>query len=273
MPSPFPGMDPFLESPAYFPSLHSSMITYMREWLQSRLPDPYFADISERLWVETTERQIEPDVDVIRQSRPAQNLGGTGAVAVALRSQPIVITVPHDEKREPFIEIRTRAGQGERLVTSIEILSHTNKTPGEKGRDLYVQKQREIIDSDKIHLVEIDLLRAGTHTTAVPRNRLIRKASPLDYHACIHHFDKFEKYFVYAILMPERLPEIAVPLLPEDGSVNLDLQAVFDRSYDSGPYRRRIRYDAASIDPPLDNERMDWAKQVLVDKGLAQTNR
>jgi hypothetical protein len=268
MPSPFPGMDPFLENPAFFPSVHSRLITFMAEALQSRLPEPYFADISERLWVETTERQIEPDVDVFRLDQPAKE--NPGAVAVEVRSQPIVITVPHDEKRETFVEIRTRSGEGERLVTTIEILSLSNKTPGQKGRDLYVQKQREIIDSDRIHLVEIDLLRAGTHATAVPRNRLIRKASPFDYHVCIHKFDQFVKYFVYAIQLPERLPEIAIPLLPGDGSVPLDLQAVFDRCYDSGPYPRRVHYQASRLDPPLPPNQLEWVKQLLATKGIPQ---
>jgi Protein of unknown function (DUF4058) len=53
---------------------------------------------------------------------------------------------------------------------------------GEHGRDLYVKKQREMVQS-KVHLVEIDLLRGGEHTMAVPRNRLLAQAGPFDYHA------------------------------------------------------------------------------------------
>ena len=37
---------------------------------------------------------------------------------------------------------------GERVVTTIEVLSLTNKTPGLRGRTLYLQKQQEVLDSD-----------------------------------------------------------------------------------------------------------------------------
>lgn len=49
MPSPFPGMDAFLEHPAFFPGLHERFHVYMSEALQGVLPAPYFAEIRERL--------------------------------------------------------------------------------------------------------------------------------------------------------------------------------------------------------------------------------
>jgi hypothetical protein len=113
-----------------------------------------------------------------------------------------------------------------------------------------LQKQQEVLDSDT-HLVEIDLLRSGTHTTAVPLEALRRKAPPFDYHVCVHAFERLGTYAVYTILMTQRLPTIAIPLLPGDGAVNIDLQAVFQRCYDTGPYRRRVRYDPARLMPPL----------------------
>ena len=47
MPSPFPGIDPYLESPEIFPDFHDSFITYLRETLQASLPAPYFAALPE----------------------------------------------------------------------------------------------------------------------------------------------------------------------------------------------------------------------------------
>ena len=41
MPSPFPGMDPFLEHPEVFPDLHDSLGATLRESLNARLPEPY----------------------------------------------------------------------------------------------------------------------------------------------------------------------------------------------------------------------------------------
>jgi hypothetical protein len=273
MPSPFPGMDPFLEHPGYFPGLHEKMVVYIAEQLQSRLPDPYFADLGERVWVETSSRRIEPDVDVFRRrggrsSRPEKN----GGPAVATRSKPIIITVLHDESHESFVEIRTRAGDQERLVATIEVLSPSNKTPGEKAQGLYRKKQREIEQSGSSHLIEIDLLRAGKHTTSVPLTLLKQKASPFDYHVCVRPFDKPGKFEIYAIELPDPLPEMAIPLLPGDGEVPLDLQAVFNRCYDVGPYRKRVRYTLDRIEPPLPRKRLAWAKQILRTKATEQAH-
>jgi len=127
---------------------------------------------------------------------------------------------------------------------------------------LYLRKQRELLKS-KVHLVEIDLLRGGEHTTAVPRDRLVAKAGPFDYHVCVHHFDNLEDYFVYAIQLSEPLPTVNIPLLPEDGVVPVDLQAVFTRSYDTGPYRREIDYLHDRPEPPLGPKQARWAKQCL----------
>jgi hypothetical protein len=43
---------------------------------------------------------------------------------------------------------------------------------------------------------------------------------------------------LYPIRLEDRLPPIAIPLLPGDPSVTLDLQSVCDRCYDAGPYAR-----------------------------------
>jgi len=75
-------------------------------------------------------------------------------------------------------------------------------------------------------------------------------------------------FLLYPFRLPDVLPEILVPLLPKDGAVALDLQAVFDRCYDAGPYRRRVRYDLNRIDPPLSADQHAWALQLLREKGL-----
>ena len=179
----------------------------------------------------------------------------------ARRLQPVVVTVPHDEHRETSVEIWTRRGSEKRLITTIEILSPSNKTPGQHGRDLYLKKQREILDS-QVHLVEIDLLRGGEHTTAVPRDWAVTKAGPFDYHVCVHRFDNLEDYFLYPIRLPEPLPEIAIPLLPGERDVPLDLQAAMNRAYDAGPYRREVDYAKDRIAPPLRPPLTKWAKGI-----------
>jgi hypothetical protein len=266
MPSPFPGMDPFLEHPAIFPDLHDRLVTRLSEALQAQLPEPYYAVIGSRIWVEFSRRPIGPDVKVLRPPGGESLSGGGLAVAAPVRPKPIVVRVPHDERRETFVEIYTRP-DNERLVTVVEALSLTNKTPGEHGRDLYLRKQREVLNS-KTHLVEIDLLRGGMHTTAVPLDLALDKAGPFDYHVCVHHFDNLEDYVVYPIRLEDRLPEVLVPLLPGDPAVSLDLQAVFEGCYDAGPYRRRLRYAVNQPVPPLPLWQIEWATRLLREKGL-----
>lgn len=268
MPSPFPGMDPYLEDADLFPSLHGNLVFVIQELLQPRLPEPYFAKTNERVWVEMAARYIEPDVDVFassRRPRRARPASGGIAVAEARRVQPVVVTVPHDEHRETQVDIWTRRGTDKRLVTTIEILSPSNKTPGQHGRDLYLKKQREVLDS-QVHLVEIDLLRGGEHTTAVPLAAAVRAMGRFDYHVCIHRFDNLEDYFVYPIQLANPLPEISIPLLPGDGDVRLDLQAAMNRAYDAGPYRREIDYAQDKVMPPLRPPLAKWAKGIVAGR-------
>lgn len=268
MPSPFPGMDPFLEHPDVFPDLHDRMIAHLSESLQTQLPQPYFAKLGRRVWIEVTERTIGPDISMRREKQEPRHEEATGgglAVATRPRTRPVVITVPQDERREPFVEIYTGQEDQLRLVACIEILSLTNKTPGEHGRDLYLRKQQELLYS-KVHLVEIDLLRGGEHSTACRKKRILKKVGPIDYHVCIHRFDNLEDFFIYPVRLEERLPEIEIPLLPQDGAVSVDLQAVFDRCYDAGPYRREIRYEKDQPVPPLTPEQAQWAKSFLPRK-------
>ena len=245
MPSPFPGMDPYLESPDWFPDLHGDLITYMKGALQRSLPLPYYAQSNYRFWLERSERHTDPDVEVVRAAeKPRRRSRGGAAVAKLQTWGPLVITVETVEDgpfKQSFLEIRRRQRRGDeiRLVTVIEILSPSNKKVGHPSRDQYIVKQREVLATDA-HLVEIDLLRGGAYTAAVPRESVEAKAGPFDYVISIHRYVRPQEYSVNPISMTQRLPQIAIPLLPGDSDVPLDFQAVFDRAYDDG------RMDASS---------------------------
>ncbi len=254
MASPFPGMDPYLENPEIFPDFHDSMIFCLRESLQASLPSPYFAALGRRVWIEVSRRSIGPDVEIRqRQPRGPSSVGRdpTGGLAVVKRpsARPVVVRVAHDEFREPFIEIYMRSDEGKRLVSSIEVLSYSNKTPGEHGRDLYLRKQKEIFAS-KVHLVEIDLLRGGEHATAVPRDLACEACGEFDYHVSLHDFTDLETFYVYPIQLDERLPQVDIPLLPGDAPVRLDFQAAFDRCYVQGHTRRKSATGKMRSSPP-----------------------
>src|SRR5438445_2833332 len=184
MPSPFPGMDPFLENPGIFPDLHDSLIVYLKAALKPVLPEAYYAATRDRVWIEVSKRYIDPDIHIGRRNGGTMSAKPDGGIAVAVGVEPVVIRVPKEEHREVFLEIYSTRGEDRRLVTCVEILSPANKTPGEHWHELYSQKQQELL-ATKTHLVEIDLLRAGEHATAVPPAGL-EQAGPLDYHVCCH---------------------------------------------------------------------------------------
>jgi hypothetical protein len=259
-------MDPYLENPEIFPDFHDSVITYLRETIQASLPAPYFAALGRRVWIEVSRRSIGPDVQIQReraQVSPVRSAVATSATAVSeLVARPIMVKVARDEWREPYVEIYTRGEDGRRLVTSIEVLSLSNKTQGEQGRELYLRKQKEIL-ATKAHLVEIDLLRAGVHASAVPLESMTDICGNFDYHACVHCYDDPNTFFVYPIALEERLPPLAIPLLPGDPPVTIDLQAVFDRCYDAGPFAREIGYGEDPIVPALEAAQAAWADGIV----------
>jgi Protein of unknown function (DUF4058) len=174
MPSPIPGMDPYLEDPAIFPDLHDSLITELRNAINAELPPPYYASSASRVWVEPSQRHVGPDVDVLRPERA----GGDAAVVppgtATTARPPVLVRVPLDEIRETYLDIYANPG-GERLVTTIEVLSLSNKTSAGDGRALYLQKQREVLRS-QVNLVEIDLLRERRlgHSTTMSASARLR---------------------------------------------------------------------------------------------------
>ena len=90
MPSPFPGMDPYLEDPEFFPGLRDSFIIYLCEFLQPRLPESYYAHSNSRVWVEYTGRAVTPDGNRLPTCRPTavRPANGDSEGAVVIRTLP-----------------------------------------------------------------------------------------------------------------------------------------------------------------------------------------
>lgn len=264
MPSPFPGMDPWLERPALFPNLHNSLIVALQGAIYAVLPAGYVAAGDTRVYVDPELRRI-PDIGVFG---PDESHGGTSAVAVAsLVGAGLIAAATEritDPIEEPYLEIRSV--EDERLVTAVEVVSPTNKKPGEDGRTSYRQKQGEF-RLTRVNLVEIDLLRGGPHTTAVPEARLRALAASAEYHVSVMLAGSPRQYFVAPIRLADRLPSIPIPLEAGVTPVMVDLQAAFDRCFDEGRFAQRARYDRPP-DPPLTAEQQEWAEGLLREKGL-----
>lgn len=247
----FPGMDPYLESSQIWPGVHGRLVVYIGDYLQPILGPRYIAAVEERVFVEGPARDIIPDVLLTRTRAEYQD----GAVAVAEADLAVEVLVPELDIHESYIEILDR-DSGLQVVTVIEVLSPSNKYEG-GGRDSYLAKQREVLDS-KTHLVEIDLLRSGHHVLAVPEWRA-REHGRYDYIVSVHRAVDFEhKFKLYMRTLRNRLPRVGIPLAGDDPDVALDLQEVLEKTYEAGRYRDRLRYDAPCV-PPLSKEDQAWA--------------
>ena len=274
MPSPFVGMDPYLEEPERWADVHNSVIVFTMAQIQRQLPEPYFASSDRRTRIEYPE-WYDPDIGGAPPSSHKDFLPdvlvGAGAyspedAAVATLEDPdgaVIVQTdwaedPGFEVSEPYLEIYTRQGKRRRLVTSIEVLSPANKSP--KDGEQYRTKQRETLQSE-VHLLEIDLLRAGRHSTSVPRDALRSRVGDFDYHVCLSRFDARRRHVVWPVRLGERLPDIQVPLLPDDGWVSVKLQDVLDATYEAGPFAREVDYAEPPPPPEIDPERLAAARR------------
>jgi hypothetical protein len=218
--------------------------------------------MGERLYVTQPARNIYPDVAVWRKPR----VGGgerRASTAAVLADPPWILSLDPIQVREVFIEI-TRIASPRRLVTVIELLSHTNKQRGE-GQDLYLKKQDELVRSDR-NLIEIDLLRAGEHTVSAPKQALLSRGT-WEYLVSLHRGGAGAHYEVWPFSVRDRLPRIWVPLLHTDDDLIFELQPVFDRAYGTGPYAVDVDYDL-DPEPPLSAEQAAWADALLRERGL-----
>jgi hypothetical protein len=143
------------------------------------------------------------------------------------------------------------------VVTVIEVLSPSNKRSG-RGRESYLAKQTEILGTDA-NLVEIDLLRGGEHTVALPPEAL----PPSSYRAVLSPGAHRQRREVYPIPLREPLPRLPVPLLDGEPAIVLDLQAVLDRVYEVGAFDRRLDYEAPPPPPALGEEDRAWSSARL----------
>lgn len=274
MPSFFPGMDPYLEAQHVWPDLHHALASEIRSQLNLSLPAPYYATLEARMDLgivaddQETWRTIIPDVAVLDPRRRPDNGGGTAVVERPRRdvSRRVEIEIASEPTRHFFVEVRD-AKHDHKLITMIEILSPSNKRPG-PDRAAYAAKQRDVLESEA-SLVEIDLLRAGERVTPNPVvAAFLDRLNPApDYLVLVspawRRTEPGWGYHVFPVSLRDWLPCIGVPLAREDAELPLDLQYVFNRVYDGGPYRRGAVDYRKRPDPPLSEADAAWAESLL----------
>ncbi len=162
MPSPFPGMDPYLEHPRLWQDVHDSLAGEIRDQLAPRLRPRYVARLVPQRVVDQPDdgelRIMFPDVSVIRRG-PVEPLPVLVGAVPAITPAPVTaVNVMRVPFRQVSVEIRDVASG--LLVTAIELLSPANKRPSSEAQEAYLRK-RDTLLASTTHLLEIDLLRRG----------------------------------------------------------------------------------------------------------------
>jgi hypothetical protein len=250
MPSPFPGMNPYLEQADVWEDFHNSYLLMLREQLTPQVQPRYIAKIGEHLYIRDVpeERRLVGYGDVsLHSSAP----GGGGTATAVLDAPAYARMVPSLEpERDVFLEILDRNDR--RLITVIELLSPSNKYHGDK-REQYENKRREYLSSSA-HFVEIDLLRGGPR---MPFDLL----PDCDYYAAVSVAEARPRIPIWPIRVRDRLPVIPIPLRLDEPRASLDLQNALHRAFDSAGYGAYIYAD--NPEPRLNPVDATWARQFV----------
>ena len=245
MPSPFPGMDPYLEDPDIWKDFHADLLRHWRDQLDEQLPPAYVAQLHEReRLIELSReqaRRVVPDLEGMIQKR----LGRNDSLELDLN--------PHDKRvaitqrfQIPYLAIRRKTSR--KLVTIIEVF-----LPGTKsycgGHD-YMDKRKAQL-KEPIHLVELDLIIGGYRLPGPETD------PEGDYYALIWR-RKQRPCEIVAWSLREPFPSIPIPLREPDPDFEADLNKVFAAAYDGGGYARRLKYDD-SPPAPLTMGDQFWA--------------
>jgi hypothetical protein len=260
MPSPFPGMDPCLETPDRWRNVHSNLATEIQAQLAPLIRPRYYADQEPRFVYDTgldivTKHQSLPDVSVVEHPRPTPL--AHSAVAIAPAPLEVLITTDLLEK---LISVVIRTVEDDTLVTAIEILSFTNKRPGHAAYLTYRRKRQTLLESTA-HLLEIDLLRAGE------RLPLAEPLPEAPYFIILSRAERRPVAEVWPLPLQEPLPILPVPLLPPDPDVPLDLGRALAAIYDRSGYDLRIDYTQRPPAPGLSAEERTWLETYLRTAG------
>lgn len=252
MPTPFPGMDPYIES-WIWGSFHSNLITAIYDRLNPRLPKRFIASTELFVWrVDNSERLLMGGPDVFVSDRdPVPGSGGVATLAA-----PINTVLPGVVRKQRYVKIID--SEERRVVAVIEILSPSNKTGGEDGQ-MYRLKRGEYLASG-ISLVEIDLLRAGQ------RPPLGDPAPPIsDYYVLVHRGWERSRIGIWPVSVRETLPLMPIPLDPDVAELMIDLRACIDHVYDFGRYAEQLDYSKPPK-PPLREPDATWARDLLASR-------
>ncbi len=259
--SPFPGMDPYLESPDLWSDVHTRLMSIFAENLSPRLVPKYIAELETQLVIDQIypldempnggKSLLVPDVTVTR-SAPSVETGGV-MVADTIAVAPLRLRYADPVQRRQ-VTLRIVRREGEKVVAVVELLSPFNKRRG-KGRNDYFDKRIAYFRSP-VHLIEIDLLRNGEHMP-------IEDSMPAcDYVVMVSDARQRPEVGVWPLSVRDSLPIIPIPLSYPDAPVMLDIGQALRTAYERARYDLRIHYDKPA-NPPLNKADTEWAKALI----------
>ncbi|MEO1095121.1 MAG: DUF4058 family protein [Cyanobacteria bacterium J06638_28] len=251
MPSPFPGMDPYLEG-YLCPDVHSALASKIRQQLAPLLRPKYIARLevylAEDPFPEDEIGILYPDVEVLEApNRQLANQTTANHDTLTITPPSLTLPVPQPvEMRLTTVEIRDTAKN--RLITSIQILSPVNKR--EPGLTTYRQKRKRLYAAH-VHLLELDLLRRGTRPFAQPR------LPDVPYCVALTRAQAAQME-IWPIALTTPLPVVPVPLEMPDDAVPLDLQSALAAIYNEAAYDLSLDYTQAPPPPALAEQDAAW---------------
>lgn len=254
MPTPFPGMDPYLERRGIWEQVHTTLLVDIQRFLTRLLRPHYHVGIKERTYLAVlpSDDQSTGMPDILIAAPPASVGSVASGVAVVEAVAPVVAQLPlPEEVKERYLEIRTVPDQ--EVITVIEILSPTNKTTRE-GREVYDKKRLKVLGS-LTHLVEIDLLRTGQpFAMKTPRQS--------DYRLVVSRSQRRPNADVYLFSLRDPIPNLPIPLRKGEAEPVVPLNQILHDLYDQGGYDLIIDYQRPP-ESPLSEADAAWAAGVL----------
>jgi hypothetical protein len=252
MPSPFPGMNPYLEQERYWNSFHQQFCIHCMEALVTLLHPNFLVRLEDYVYIhelpEDDRRPVgRPDVSVTRNPVPAESRTAGATLQAPIRGRVLPAV---DVERLSRIVVRDRDDQ--EVIAVVELLSPSNKKTG-PDREQYLGKRRELLNSPA-HLVEIDLLRGWPRLP-------IEDLPDCDYYVMVSRAEQRPEVGLWPLRLRDPLPPVPVPLRPPHADVVLDLQLLLHEVYDRGGYGAYVYRGAPQ--PRLHPEDEAWARPFL----------
>ena len=244
----FPGMNPYLEHPALWPEIHTYLLVCLARKLNTQVIPKYRAAIDQRVYEDTVLVGI-PDTTVFQKSTVSQALNEGFNQATAVASKPERVTVPMlEEVKEIFLELREV--ETRKVITVVELLSPSNKRPGE-GRKQYLEKRQKVLSSPT-HFVEIDLLRAGE---PMP----IEGGRESDYQILVSRSQERPAAERYPFNLRDPIPCFYLPLQAGDAEPAIELGQLIQEACNEAAIDLSIDYSQPPA-PTLTDEDAAWVK-------------